>query len=150
MARLVPLALVLVLAGCSYDWGSVQPFFERDASADGFVAADPRHTILPGFSCNPVSMDGCTSSYCLGQIDADQTFSTLTCFGSFGSGSQGTHCDGASNCVPGYLCWEAPGDPTTSTCEAPCFSNGDCRSGRCDTTGTYAVTYGRSTLYRCL
>lgn len=150
---LAGLAIVLSLASCSFDWEGVQPSYLQDASADGVVTPDPHHTILPGFSCNPVSMDGCASSnYCLGMIELDQSFSSLTCRGSFGSGSQGTHCDGASNCVPGFLCWTDPADASGSTqsCEAPCFVDADCSSGHCDTTGRYALPYGRATLYRCL
>ena len=148
-ARVCVLALLLV--GCSFDWDSVHPFYERDASADGFAAADPRHTILPGASCNPVSMDGCAdSNYCLGMIEIDGTFSSLTCRGSFGSGSQGAFCDGAVNCVPGFICWTDPFDSSSSTCEEPCFSNEDCTSGVCDTTGDYAIRYGTAMLYRCL
>lgn len=144
--------LVLALAGCSYDWQSVTAYTQRDADTDGVVAVDPRHTILPGFSCNPVSMDGCASgNYCLGKIELDQRFSSLSCHGAFGSGSQGTYCDGASNCVPGFLCWTDPADSTgaSHTCEVPCFADSDCTSGHCDTAGRYAVTYGRATLYRC-
>jgi hypothetical protein len=145
------LLFVLALVGCSYDWGSVQPFYLRDASADGPAAADPRHTILPGTSCNPISTDGCAdSNYCLGMIEADGSFSSLTCRGSFGSGSQGSFCDGASNCVPGFLCWTNPDDSAETTCEAPCFDSSDCQSGLCDTTGPYRIPFGRATLYRCL
>jgi hypothetical protein len=144
--------VLLLAAGCSYDWGSVAAYTDRDASTDGMVTVDPRHTILPGFTCNPVSMDRCTDhNYCLGMVELDQTFSALTCYGAFGSGSQGTYCDGAMNCVPGFLCWTDPADGTgaTHTCEIPCFSDADCTSGHCDTTGRYALTYGRATLYRC-
>lgn len=143
------LVVVLALAGCSYDWGSVDPYYLRDASADGVVTPDPRHTILPGFSCNPVSGDGCDATYCLGMVESDQTFSTLSCFPALGSGTQGTHCDGATNCVPGYICWTDP-TSTQSTCEEPCFSDSDCRIGHCQTTGSYTAPYARSTLHRCI
>jgi hypothetical protein len=144
------IALALSLGACSYDWASVQPIGARDASTDSPATFDPRHTVLPPWSCNPVSMDGCASgNYCLGKIEQSQTFSSLTCHASFGSGTQGVFCDGASNCVPGFLCWTSPTDATTHTCERPCFSDEDCGGGHCDTTGAYASPYGRATLYRC-
>lgn len=144
--------LALGTSACSYDWGSVQPFYERDGSSvdGGGVVADPRQVVLPGFSCNPVSDVGCTSTSCFGLVASDASIASLTCRSSFGSSGQGQHCDGAENCVPGFVCWVSPGDPGTSTCEEPCFDDRDCRSSHCDTTGAYAAPYGRSTLYRCL
>jgi hypothetical protein len=145
------LLLATLLVGCSYDWASVQAYTDRDGSTDGFASADPRQTVLPGTSCNPVSMRGCAdTNYCLGMVESDGTFSSLTCHGSFGSGSQGTFCDGAINCVPGFICWTDPSDATQTTCQEPCFSNEDCASGACDTTGRYAIRFGTSMLYRCL
>jgi hypothetical protein len=143
--------LVLALAGCSYDWDSVQPYYERDASTDGVVSADPRHVVLPGTSCNPISTDGCAdSNYCFGMIEVDQTISSLTCYSHTGSSARGGFCEGPENCTPELLCWTNPNDASDSTCEEPCFSDEDCSSGTCDVAGGYRVTYGRATMYRCL
>lgn len=143
---------LLFLAGCSYDWDSVQSYYLRDGGDDGATApGDPRHVRIDPFTCNPVSSDGCVEPLsCGGKIENNQSISSLMCHGAIGSGTQGVFCDGASNCLPGLLCWTDPRDTTNTqhTCEAPCFDDSDCRSG-CDTTGDYAVHYGRATMYRC-
>jgi len=144
-------SLCLLLAGCSYDWNSVQPSTQRDASADVTSSFDPRHTILPGTSCNPVSADGCNGgNYCLGQIESNGAFSSLTCHSSFGSSAQGQFCASASNCVTGLICWTHPDGSAQRTCEEPCFADADCASGFCLTSGTFAIPFGRVTLFRCL
>ncbi len=142
-------ALALLLTGCSFDWEGVQPYYLRDASSDGVATPDPRHTILPGFSCNPVSGDGCPGSACQADIRMNQTFAVLSCFSPHGSENRGVPCADHSFCVPGLLCWTDPNDASVRTCELPCFSSADCGAGACDTTGGHAVRYGSATLFRC-
>ena len=145
--------IALVLASCSYDWNSVNTYYQRDASSDGPLPGDPHHVILAGFACNPVSGDGCTDpSSCLGRIESNQTIGRLVCRPAPGSTGRGSYCGDESFCVSGHVCWTDPSDPggTHRTCERPCFIDTDCDTGgHCDTSGAYAVHYDRATLYRC-
>jgi hypothetical protein len=143
--------IALVLGGYSYDFDSLHPSNGQDASVDGGGSFDPRQTVLPGATCNPVSGRGCGSSnYCLGRIESSGMFSSLTCHASFGMRSLGEPCSLATDCAPGFVCWVDPAFAGSSTCEQPCFDDSDCSGGLCETGGRYAIPYGRATLYRCL
>jgi Cys-rich repeat protein len=145
------LVLALLASGCSFDWDGVAPYYLRDASTDGVFTPDPRHTLLTGFSCNPVSNDGCTGTTCQGDVGADQSFSMLSCFPLRGSANQHGYCADHTFCAGQFVCWADPDDASATTCERPCFSDADCGAGEvCDTAGRYAVPYSRATLYRCI
>ena len=150
--------LALALVGCSYGFGDLVPIPTpgRDANGSdgGPTPTDPRAVIDAVGECNPVSNLGCIegSTYCLGKIESNQTFSRLVCRGSFGSGSYGTFCSDLSFCVPRFLCWVDPADPTGThgSCEMPCFADADCAPGHtCLVGGSYAIGYAGATMYRC-